>query len=212
LGLRRFHNVEVVQTIISDLHKVPRNNPNIKKQAIQIRYCLQQAREYFDSAKSVPLVTKPVLLYYSIMNRALVEILLKQDGNSSLDKSREQHRHHELIFSFTENKNQTQDLAKQAGALPHSFSSPVRRELATPIGLQRAWPRSPTNGRSEILARTRLPLPSPYITSIFVFGWPAARRRGLVDAMIQSGVPGRNEIVLNPTYWMEIPQFPDSVK
>jgi hypothetical protein len=30
--------------------------------------------------------------------------------------------------------------------------------------------------------------------------------------MIQSGAPGRNEIVLNPTYWMEIPQFPDSVK
>jgi hypothetical protein len=67
-GLRRFHNVEAVQTQLSDLHKVPRNNPNVKKQATQIRYCLQQAREYFDAANAVSLATKPVLLYYSIMN------------------------------------------------------------------------------------------------------------------------------------------------
>ena len=86
--LRRFHNVEAVQTLISDIHKAPRSDPNVKKQATQIRYCLQQAREYFDSAKAVSLVTKPVLLYYSIMNLALAEVLLKQDGNSSLDKAR----------------------------------------------------------------------------------------------------------------------------
>jgi hypothetical protein len=116
-GLRRFHNVEFVQTLISHLHKFPRNNQNVKKQATQIRYCLQQAREYFDAAKAVSLVTKPVLLYYSIMNLALAEILLKQDGNSSLDKSRDQHKHHGLMFSFAEYKNQTLDLAKQAGAL-----------------------------------------------------------------------------------------------
>jgi hypothetical protein len=29
-GLQRFHNVEVVQTLISDLHKLPRNNQNVK--------------------------------------------------------------------------------------------------------------------------------------------------------------------------------------
>jgi hypothetical protein len=116
-GLRRFHNVEVVQTLISDLHKVSRNDPNIKKQAMQIRYCLQQAREYFDAAKAVSLVTKPVLLYYSIMNLALAEILLKQDGNSSLDRARQQHNHHGLTFEFSNQKKQSLTLANQAAAL-----------------------------------------------------------------------------------------------
>jgi hypothetical protein len=37
-------------------------------------------------------------------------------------------------------------------------------------------------------------------------------RWGWVDAIIASGVPGRNEIELNPSHWMEIPQFPDSVE
>src|SRR5215469_15549569 len=116
-GLRRFHNVEVVQTAISDLHKVSRNNPNVKKQATQIRYCLQQAREYFDAAKVVSLATKPTLLYYSIMNLALAEILVKQDGNSSLDKAREQHRHHGLTFQFTSQGRQASGLGKHAGSL-----------------------------------------------------------------------------------------------
>jgi len=115
--LRRFHNVEAVQTLISDIHKAPRSDPNVKKQATQIRYCLQQAREYFDSAKAVSLVTKPVLLYYSIMNLALAEVLLKQDGNSSLDKAREQHRHHGLTFEFADHGRQALPLAKHAGAI-----------------------------------------------------------------------------------------------
>jgi hypothetical protein len=54
------------------------------------------------------------------MNPALAEILLKQDGNSSLDKSRQQHKHHGLMFTFDENKDQ--DLATQAGALRASPS------------------------------------------------------------------------------------------
>jgi YaaC-like Protein len=117
VGLRRFHNVEAVQILISDLHKVPRNNPNVKKQATQIRYCLQQAREYFDAAKAVSLATKPALLYYSIMNLALAELLLKQDGDSSLDRAREQHRHHGLTFEFGNQGRQALTLANHASSL-----------------------------------------------------------------------------------------------
>ncbi len=116
-GLRRFHNVEAIQTKISDLHRVPRNNQNVKKQANQLRYCLQQAREYFDAAKTVSRATKPVLLYYSVMNLALAEILLKQDGNSSLDKAREQHRHHGLTFEFGGDGKHASTLGKHASAL-----------------------------------------------------------------------------------------------
>ena len=57
------------------------------------------AREYFEAAQAVTLATKPVLLYYSIMNLALAEVLLKQSGGSSLDAARQQHRHHGLTTS-----------------------------------------------------------------------------------------------------------------
>ena len=69
---------------------------NAKKQAEQIRFCLVQAREYFESAEMTSSATKPVLLYYGIMSLALAEILIKQDGNSSLDKMRMQNAHHGL--------------------------------------------------------------------------------------------------------------------
>jgi hypothetical protein len=42
--------------------------------------------------------------------------------------------------------------------------------------------------------------------------WSGQGRSGWVDALVESGVPGRSEIELNPTHWMEIPQFPDSVE
>ena len=99
--LRRFHNVAFVQDEIVRLHKVDaRHRKDAQKQATQIRYCLTQAREYYDAAAIVSLATKPTLLYYSIMSLALAEILLKQGGMSSLDKARQQHRHHGLLFQY----------------------------------------------------------------------------------------------------------------
>src|SRR5215831_7580360 len=140
--LRRFHNVEAVQTLISDIHKAPRSDPNVKKQATQIRYCLQQAKEYFDAAKSVSLVTKPVLLYYSIMNLALAELLLKQDGLSSLDKAREQHRHHGLTFEPAGHRRQDLTLAEGAGSLrARPATRPVNGVLER-FGTFELWHRS----------------------------------------------------------------------
>ena len=79
------------------MHAIPKKQlPNAQKQAEQIRFCLQQAEEYYEAAKVVSLATKPTLLYYSTMCLALAELLFKQSGESSLDRARGQHRHHGL--------------------------------------------------------------------------------------------------------------------
>ena len=99
-SLRRFQNVAFVEEMLVDLHSLPRKHrKNVVKQAQQIRYCLHQAKEYHDAASAVGLATKPLLLYYSIMSLALAEILLKQSGDSSLDKARGEHKHHGLSLS-----------------------------------------------------------------------------------------------------------------
>jgi hypothetical protein len=99
-NLRRFHNSDLLAKELIQIHKVPTKwHEDAKKQAQQIRYCLTQAREYFAAAKSVSLATKPNLLYYGTMSLALAEILFKQNGNSSLDKARAEHRHHGLSMT-----------------------------------------------------------------------------------------------------------------
>jgi hypothetical protein len=96
--LSRFENTELVAKKISSLHGIS-ISANVKKQAAQVGYCTSLAKEYFRASKSVSLHTKPLLLYYSLMHFALAEILMKQDGLSSLDAAREKHRHHGLLFS-----------------------------------------------------------------------------------------------------------------
>jgi hypothetical protein len=68
-GLARFHNVSSVTEWLCGLHKLDRTQrENARKQARQIRYCLIQAKEYYDAAAAVTLATKPNLLYYSAMS------------------------------------------------------------------------------------------------------------------------------------------------
>ncbi|WP_426533538.1 YaaC family protein [Bradyrhizobium sp. McL0615] len=98
--LRKFQNVDLVASKITTLHNVPeKHRADVRKQALQIRYCLLQAREYFAAAATVSLATKPNLLYYGTMSLALAEILFKQSGDSSLDRAREQNRHHGLTMT-----------------------------------------------------------------------------------------------------------------
>src|ERR1700694_2172747 len=96
--LRRFQNVLYVRDVICQLHKITGGKPkeNARKQAENIRYCLQQAKEYADAAESVTLATKANLAYYSIMSLAIAEALLKQMGEMYLEKMREDHAHHGL--------------------------------------------------------------------------------------------------------------------
>ena len=69
-----------------------------------------QAKEYFDASLSVTLATKPVLLYYSTMILALGEILLKQDGMSSLDAARGENAHHGLELRIDPKASDSRDL------------------------------------------------------------------------------------------------------
>lgn len=99
-ALRKFQNVELVSKKIATLHNVdPKWMKNVRKQARQIRHCMIQAREYFAAAQAVSLATKPNLLYYGTMSLALAEILMKQSGESSLDRARAEHRHHGLLMT-----------------------------------------------------------------------------------------------------------------
>jgi len=99
-GLRKFQNVDFVFEDLKTSHAIPAKwHHNARKQAQQLKYCLIQAREYFQAAQAVSLATKPNLLYYGTMSLALAEILFKQSGDSSLDKAREQHKHHGLTMT-----------------------------------------------------------------------------------------------------------------
>ena len=99
-ALRKFQNVELVSSRIAQGQRVdPKWMKNVRKQALQLRYCMIQAREYFTAARAVSIATKPNLLYYGTMSLALAEILYKQSGESSLDKARSEHRHHGLLMT-----------------------------------------------------------------------------------------------------------------
>lgn len=101
-GLSYYTNKETNKKSIISLHNPPQSaTKNITKQAEQIRQAIILANEYYETSKYATLATKPVLLYYSCMSLALAEILLKQDGNSSLDRARGQHAHHGLEFATT---------------------------------------------------------------------------------------------------------------
>lgn len=96
--LKRFYNVRTVTKILMDLQQIPeRQKSNVMKQAEQIRLCLSLAQDYCDAAQAVSLTTRPVLMYYASMNMALAEILFKQNGDSSLDRARSEHKHHGLV-------------------------------------------------------------------------------------------------------------------
>lgn len=116
--LRDFHNVAYCRDLLIRLHKIPlKHKKNAEKQAEQIRFCLSQAKEYFDASQAVSISTKPVLLYYSIMHLALAEILFKQSGDSSLDRARHEHRHHGLSEKISNSNKHDASLKEAATAL-----------------------------------------------------------------------------------------------
>lgn len=118
LRLRRFQNVPYVTAFLMELHQLPANlRSNARKQAEQIRFCLIQAEEYFIAARAVSLATRPLLTYYGVMSFALAEILLKQSGDSSLDRARAEHAHHGLVLKQSKDPSKYENLADSAGSL-----------------------------------------------------------------------------------------------
>lgn len=134
--LRRYNNTDMVTERILHKHKLTKNNDfkNARKQAEQIRFCLQQAKEYHDASDVVTLSTKPVLLYYSLMSLVLAEILWKQSGESSLDFAKRKYRHHGLMF--TPRNAPSNRLSEHAAAL---VATP------TPHGTFKLWHRTARN-------------------------------------------------------------------
>lgn len=78
------------------------------------------------SARAASPSIRPVLIYYSLLNFALCEILAKQDGQSSLDKARERNTHHGLEIAFSSQLLKAKDFGELSQALvakPHYNSS-----------------------------------------------------------------------------------------
>lgn len=89
----RFRDVDSVAAKIRERHNTERN---ARKQAKQIRYCLEQATEYYKAAASATLTTKPLLLYYGMAALAWAVVLFKQPGDYALERLRKAHREHGL--------------------------------------------------------------------------------------------------------------------
>ncbi|MGL3211126.1 YaaC family protein [Bradyrhizobium sp. BR 1433] len=141
-SLQRFQNVPLVTDILMQLHGLSLGQKrNAQKQARQIRYCLMQAREYAAAAGAVSPITKPTLLYYALMNLALAEMLLKQPGDSSLDRAREHHRHHGLVFTDTRSGTLADNLTISAAGLVAKPMIVTRNAAEERLGTFELWHR-----------------------------------------------------------------------
>jgi hypothetical protein len=98
--LRSFRDIPSVSDKIRNIRGVQKGkyDTDIKKQAKQIAYCVRQAEEYFHASSQVGLPTRPNLLYYGAVSLSQALVLLRQDGNYSLDARRKKlkHNHHGL--------------------------------------------------------------------------------------------------------------------
>lgn len=108
--LRLFLDVDLSTDHIRSIQKIDdetfyKQLKNIRKQAIQIGFCIKQAEEYFYSSKNVSLATRPLLLYYGATSLSKALTLLKLDGDYSIDRLRDgdKHNHHglELLKDFS---------------------------------------------------------------------------------------------------------------
>jgi hypothetical protein len=139
-GLRRFQNVIFTEQKLIQYQNPPDSQKrNIRKQATQIRYCLNQAEEYFRAASSVSISTKPLLLYYGAMSLALAEILIKQSGGSSLDRARGQHAHHGLDLRCDANPSTLEDLRDSASSIR---AVPLQKGSGERFGTFELWHRT----------------------------------------------------------------------
>lgn len=100
-NLLEFANVDLTIDAIQRLHGEPRSKSersNYNKQARHARFCVLQAKEYFDAARASTLYTSPNHAYYGAVSLASLCLLLRGDGRSSLDALRSDPRnnHHGL--------------------------------------------------------------------------------------------------------------------
>lgn len=98
--LHVFHDLERTERLIRHNFHIgeDKHKQHIRKQSQQISYCLKQAEEYFFAASQVGIATKPLLLYYGAVSLARSLILLRNNGEYSLDymRTHKRHNHHGL--------------------------------------------------------------------------------------------------------------------
>lgn len=98
-ALRRFENVDFTSDLIKKRFNLSnKHDQNAIKQANHIRYCLIQAKEYYNSAQSSSAATSPLQMYYCIISLALSQILWLKDGRHALEVMRAEHAHHGLEY------------------------------------------------------------------------------------------------------------------
>ena len=100
-----FANIELAIEKIEQIHGKTSTSSmkHYKKQAEQIRGSLLQAKEYFEAAKSSSLYTKPNHLYYGAVSLSIACMLIRGDGEKSLDYLRrdKKNKHHGLDYSLS---------------------------------------------------------------------------------------------------------------
>jgi hypothetical protein len=137
--LGHFKNVEQTTALIRSLHSTA-SDQNALKQANQIRYCIEQAEEYFRSAEVVSIATKPLPLYYGMASLSWALILLKKTGDYALDNLRSEHQDHGLTRPGLNYADRNLDLPSILEAVRTTVSSPIliggnSRELRGTFGL-----------------------------------------------------------------------------
>ncbi|PSH58001.1 hypothetical protein CU100_10040 [Phyllobacterium endophyticum] len=93
--LRQFHDIETTVSRLSSERSIGKDqHKNLLKQMAQLSYCLTQAYEFAQSAKTSGSTTRALQAYYSVTALANAEILWRGDGNVSLDRrDKRYHRH-----------------------------------------------------------------------------------------------------------------------
>ncbi len=152
--LLEFANLDIAVDSIEEIHgpaQTPSLKQNYKKQASQIRAALLQAKEYYDSASHASLLTRPNLLYYGAVSLSTAVMLLRGDGNFSLDRLRNNssNRNHGLRFGIgatlpkcTEGLNLLRETSVQVEPAGHFVNwytnlKSEQRAYATTIGLSK---------------------------------------------------------------------------
>lgn len=111
--LLEFANLDIAFEHIEKLHGKANNKTKslYTKQSKQIRVCLLQAKEYFEAAKNSSLFTQPNHLYYGAVSLTTALMLIKGDGEHSLDFLRRdgKNSHHGLDFTFSSDIKTSQE-------------------------------------------------------------------------------------------------------
>jgi beta-phosphoglucomutase-like phosphatase (HAD superfamily) len=88
--LLEYANIELATEAIREIHgEDPKKEKNYKTKAEQVRFSLLQAKEYFEAARTSSLFTQPNHLYYGAVALSTACMVLRGDGDKSLDRLRQ---------------------------------------------------------------------------------------------------------------------------